>query len=87
VAERMGGSTGVGVGIAAAVLVPTVLPVVGRGLRPLMKNVIKGYLLLTERTRTVVSGAGERMQDLYAEAKSEVDASLAPANPPAREES
>jgi hypothetical protein len=73
VAERLGGSTGLGIGVAAAVLAPTLLPVLGRGLRPLAKGAIKGYLLMTTRARTAVSDAGERLQDLYAEARSEVE--------------
>lgn len=79
VAERLGGSAGVGIGIAAAVLAPAVAPVAVRGLRALVKGGIKGYLLLTERTRSAVTEAGERLQDLYAEAKAEVEGSAAPA--------
>jgi hypothetical protein len=76
VAERLGGSAGLGVGIAAAVVAPTLAPVLGRGLRAALKSSIKGYLLLSERTRGAVADAGERLQDLYAEAKAEVDASV-----------
>jgi hypothetical protein len=76
VAERLGGGAGLGVGIAAAVLAPAIAPVAGRGLRALVKAGIKSYLLLSERTRVAVADAGERLQDLYAEAKSEVESSL-----------
>jgi len=79
VAERLGGGTGLGIGIAAAVLAPAVAPVAGRGLRSLIKGGIKGYLLLTARTRSAVTEAGERLQDLYAEAKAEVEAATTPA--------
>jgi hypothetical protein len=80
VAERLGGSAGLGVGIAAAVLAPAIAPVAGRGVRALVKSGIKGYLLLTERSRTAVAEAGERLHDLYAEAKAEVEGTLAPAH-------
>jgi uncharacterized protein DUF5132 len=78
VAERLGGGAGVGIGIAAAVLAPVVAPVAGRGLRSLIKGGIKGYLLLTARTQSAVAEAGERLQDLYAEAKAEVETATAP---------
>jgi hypothetical protein len=73
VVERLGGSAGLGIGVAAAVLAPTLLPVLSRGLRPIAKGAIKGYLLMTTRARTAVADAGERLQDLYAEARSEVE--------------
>jgi hypothetical protein len=76
IAERLSGSTGLGVGIAAAVLAPSLVPLVGRGLRPVMKGAIKSYLAVSRRTRTAVVEAGERLQDLYTEAKSEVDSGL-----------
>lgn len=72
IAERLGGSTGLGVGIAAAVLTPALAPLVGRGVRWAIKGAIKGYLVATTGARTAVSQAGESLQDLYAEAKSEV---------------
>jgi hypothetical protein len=51
VAERLGGSSSLQVGIATAVLAPRLLPALGRGLRPAVKGVIKGYLGLAGRTR------------------------------------
>jgi hypothetical protein len=70
------------VGIAAAVLTPVIAPVAGRGLRALIKGGIKGHLLVTDRTRNAVAEAGEKLQDLYAEAKAEVEP-LPPAAEPA----
>jgi uncharacterized protein YbjQ (UPF0145 family) len=80
VAERLGAGAGVGIGIAAAVLAPVVVPVAGRGLRSLIKGGIKSYMLLTARTRSAVAEAGERLQDLYTDAKSEVEVAAPPAS-------
>lgn len=79
VTERLGGSAGLGIGIAAAVLAPTLAPVLGRGLRSLVKSGIKGYLWVTEQARSAVAEAGERLQDLYAEAKAELESAHATA--------
>jgi hypothetical protein len=60
VAERLGGSSSLQVGIATAVLAPRLLPALGRGLRPAVKGVIKGYLGLAGRTRRAVATADSR---------------------------
>src|SRR5438045_9380457 len=62
--------TGVAVGAAALFLGPTILPTIGRGLRPVAKTVIKGGLVLYRET---VAGIGELTTDLVAEAKSELE--------------
>lgn len=41
--------------------------------KPLAKQAIKGYLAVTERARGALAEAGERVQDIYAEAKVEYD--------------
>jgi hypothetical protein len=69
--ERTSGSTALGIGLGVLFLGPVLLPAFGRGLRPLAKSAIKGYLALSERTREVFAETGERLQDLYAEAQSE----------------
>lgn len=62
--------TGVAVGAAALFFGPTVLPTIGRALRPVAKTVIKGGLVLYRET---VAGIGELTTDLVAEAKSELE--------------
>jgi len=62
--------TGVAVGAAALFLGPTVLPTIGRALRPVAKTMIKGGILLYRET---VNGIGELTTDLVAEAKSELE--------------
>ena len=62
--------TGVAVGAAALFLGPTVLPTIGRALRPVAKTMIKGGIMLYRET---VNGIGELTTDLVAEAKSELE--------------
>jgi hypothetical protein len=64
--------TGIAVGVAAAVLGPTLFPTIGRILRPAAKTVIKGGMMLYEQT---VAGIGDLTSDLVAEARSELDGS------------
>ena len=62
--------TGVAVGAAALFLGPTILPTIGRALRPVAKTMIKGGIVLYRET---VAGIGELTTDLVAEAKSELE--------------
>ena len=62
--------TGVAVGAAALFLGPTVLPTIGRVLRPAAKTVIKGGIVLYRET---IAGIGELTTDLVEEARSEVE--------------
>ena len=61
--------TGVAVGLAAVVLAPTLLPAVGRVLRPAVKTVLKGGIMLYEEA---IAGIGEFTSDLVEEARSEL---------------
>jgi hypothetical protein len=62
--------TGVAVGVAALVLGPTLLPTIGRVLRPAAKTMIKGGIMLYRET---VAGISELTTDLVEEARSELD--------------
>jgi Protein of unknown function (DUF5132) len=65
---------GIGPGLALAgvvVLAPTVLPAVGRLLRPVAKAAIKGGMVLYNETLATV---GEVTGDLVAEARAELEA-------------
>ena len=64
-------ATGLAVGIGAVVLGPTVLPAIGRALRPAVKAVIKGGMVLYRETFAEI---GEFTSDLVAEARSELEA-------------
>jgi hypothetical protein len=64
-----------GTGWAAGVAI--VLGVAAVGARrdsPLVKEVIKGYLTVSERVKEIAAEAGEQLQDLYAEARAEYEA-------------
>jgi len=62
--------TGLAVGVGALLLAPTVLPAVGRVIRPAAKAVIKGSMVFYRETLAEV---GEVAGDLFAEARAELD--------------
>jgi hypothetical protein len=62
--------TGIAVGAAVLFLGPTILPTIGRVLRPVAKSMIKGGIMVYRET---VAGIGELTTDLVAEARSELD--------------
>lgn len=62
-----------GVGIVAAVLVPIALPVVARAAKPLTKALIKSGIIVYEKGREAVAELGEVMEDVVAEARSEIE--------------
>jgi len=64
--------TGLAIGIGVAILAPVIIPVVAAIAKPLSKAAIKGGVLLYERGKEVVAEAGEVIEDLVAEAKSEI---------------
>jgi hypothetical protein len=65
--------TGLAVGLGAAVLVPVVLPAVARATKPVAKTAIKAGLVLFAKGRETVAELGEVAEDVYAEAKSELE--------------
>jgi hypothetical protein len=65
------GNLGAGLAIAGAVvLAPTVLPAVGRLVRPIAKTAIKTGMMIYRET---LSGVGDVTSDLVAEARAELD--------------
>jgi hypothetical protein len=65
-------STGLVVGLGAAVLVgPMLLPVVATVAKPLVKGVIRTGMTLYDKGNEVVAEMGEMIEDLVAEVKSE----------------
>ena len=64
---------GLAVGLAAAVLIPIVLPIVARAAKPIAKAVIKSGLIVYEKGRESFAEAGEIVEDMVAEAKSELE--------------
>jgi hypothetical protein len=62
--------TGIVVGVGALMLAPTVIPAVGRVLRPAVKAAIKGGMVLYNET---IAEIGEAASDLVAEARAELE--------------
>ncbi len=61
----------IGIGIGAVLFAR-------RGLRPAAKSAIKGYLAAADGLRRATSGAREGLQDIYAEARAEHQATAQP---------
>ena len=63
---------GLAIGAATAVLLPVAAKVISGAARPLIKESIKGGLLVKERSKVMLAEAMESLDDIRAEAKSEV---------------
>ncbi len=76
--EAVGGSAGriVGLGLALGAGV-----LIGRGMRPVAKTAIRGFLAASDRVREYAAEAGESLEDLYHEAKSEREETVIPPTP------
>lgn len=55
----------------AAMLVPGLVPKIGKGLRPLVKEAVRAGYGLTAKARESMAEAGEQFQDIVAEVKAE----------------
>jgi polyhydroxyalkanoate synthesis regulator phasin len=62
-----------GIGIAAALLIPIALPVVARAAKPLVKAMVKSGIIVFEKGREAVAELCEVMEDVVAEAKAEIE--------------
>ena len=62
-----GWGTTVLVGIGVAVAAPILLPAVGAVIRPVTKGLIKGGLALADSLQEVIAEGGEQLSDLIAE--------------------
>ena len=67
--------TGIAVG-AGLLVAPVVIPAVAGAVRPLLKAFIKGGYMLFEKGREMVAEVTELTEDLFEEAKAEVEADL-----------
>ncbi|MGH2413608.1 MAG: DUF5132 domain-containing protein [Microcystaceae cyanobacterium] len=66
------GAPGIIAGIGAVILAPVVIPVVAGIGKPLAKSIIKGGLVLFERSKGAVAELGETWEDMVAEARAEL---------------
>jgi hypothetical protein len=78
IAEDLGVS-----GIAAIVLLPVLIPVAGKAVKPLAKATIKGGVILYEKGKGVIANVGEALEDLVAESLAELVEERNPAIPEA----
>src|SRR3954467_4961369 len=68
-----------GTGWAAGVgIVVGVIALTTRRDSPLAKEMMNGYLTVSDRVRELVAEAGEQMADLYAEARAEYESGASP---------
>ena len=63
---------------AAAMAMPSLLPKLGRALRPVVKETVRVGYSIADRTRESVAEVGEQFQDMVAEVKSEQHATEVP---------
>jgi hypothetical protein len=59
-------------GIAAIVLLPVIVPVAGKVAKPIAKAAIKGGIVLYQQGKGVIAEVGETLEDIIAEAQSEL---------------
>lgn len=59
----------IALGVGALIVAPVALPV----LRPVTKELVKGGLGLTRKTRSLLAEVGEQWSDLVAEARTDLD--------------
>jgi hypothetical protein len=64
----------IAIGVGAVLVAPIVLPVVASVMKPLLKGVIKGGMLAYENVRIAVAETKETIEDIAAEARSEISA-------------
>jgi hypothetical protein len=66
-------AVGITAALAATVLAPLLVPIITVAGRPLVKSLVKGGVILYEKGRETVAGAGEVMEDMIAEVRSELE--------------
>jgi hypothetical protein len=67
------------IGIGSAIVAPLVIPALSKAARPLAKAAIKGGLVLWETGKEKLAEAHELVDDLLAEAKTEIASETPPA--------
>jgi hypothetical protein len=75
----LGTGSAIAIGAGVVLLAPIVIPALASLMRPLAKAVIKGGMLAYENVRIAVAETTETIEDIAAEARSEISAAQAPA--------
>jgi len=65
-------TTGLAIGIGAAILVPVILPAVAALARPIARAAIKTGIIAYEKGREAIAEMGEVVEDLVAEARADI---------------
>ena len=73
-----GWGPGLLIGVGVAVAAPILLPAVAVGARPVARTLIRGGLVVAETVQGVVAEVGEQLSDLVAEVQAERAAAPAP---------
>lgn len=66
------GAPGIIAGIGAVLLAPVVIPVVAGVGKPIAKTLIKGGIVLYEKSKGAFAELGETWEDMVAEARAEI---------------
>lgn len=66
------GAPGIIAGIGAVILAPVVVPVVAGVGKPIAKSLIKGGIVLYEKSKGALAEVGETFEDIVAEARAEL---------------
>jgi hypothetical protein len=69
--DALGGWSGILIGVGAAVVVPSLLPAIGSGVRPLAKALVKGSLFLSDQVTALAAGTRKQVGSLVAEVQTE----------------
>ena len=62
-------------GAASVAVLKAAAPVIGNMVRPLLRETVKGGLLLQRQVQTIVQEAWQEVEDITAEARAEMDQS------------
>ena len=73
------------VGIGVVLLAPVIIPAVAGGLRPVVKTLVKGGVMVTDKLNAAVAEAGEQFDDLMAEVRAEMTEGVPAAEGPGAE--
>jgi len=62
----------IAIGAGVVLIAPVVIPIIGSIAKPIIKAGVKGVLITYEGTKVAIAEAKESLEDITAEAKSEV---------------
>ncbi|GEM_PF-1436026 len=71
-------ASGLAIGIGASILAPVVVSVLSEVGKPILKATMKSGILLFEKTKELAAEVTETTEDLWAEAKAELEEELVP---------